>query len=120
MSRHCINRAFTEKPFSKPSFIGQRKATIQSFFLFFFRALTLYLHAHSNLDAHTSQLFTEFISKSGFYPKSFRGVTTDALPHIEGIVQCNIFIYDFDIKEGDYVGELTNKIIGKVDKIVNF
>ena len=32
--------------------------------LCFFRALTLYLHCHSNLDAHTSQPFTEFISKS--------------------------------------------------------
>ena len=31
-----------------------------------FRALTMYLHGHSNIDVHTSQLFTDFISKSGY------------------------------------------------------
>ena len=31
-----------------------------------FPALTMYLHDHINIDAHTSQFFTEFISKSGF------------------------------------------------------
>ena len=74
-----------------------------------FRALTMYLHGHSNLDAHTSQLFTEFISKSGYDPKNFRGVSIDDLPVVEGIVERNIFIYDFDIQEGEYVGELARR-----------
>ena len=26
-----------------------------------FRALTMYLHGHSTLDAHTSQMITEFV-----------------------------------------------------------
>ena len=34
-------------------------------------ALSMYLHGHSNLDAPTSQLFTEFMSKSGYDPKNF-------------------------------------------------
>ena len=33
-----------------------------------FRALTMYWHGHSKFDAHTSQLLTEFISKSGYDP----------------------------------------------------
>ena len=66
-----------------------------------FRALTLYLHGQSNLDAHTSQLFTEFLSKSGYDPKNFRGVSIDDLPLVEEIVERNIFIYDFDIQEGE-------------------
>ena len=66
-----------------------------------FRALTMYLHGHSNLDVHTSQLFTEFISKSGY----------DDLPVVEGIVERDIFIYDFDIQEGEYVGELARRSI---------
>ena len=59
-----------------------------------FRALTMYLHGHSNLDAHTSQLPKEFISKSGYDPKNFRGAAIDDLTHVEGIVERNIFIYD--------------------------
>ena len=83
-----------------------------------FRALTMYLHGHSNLDAHTSELFTEFISKSGDDPKNFRGVSVDDLPVVEGIVERNIFIYDFDIQEGEYVGELARRSIGKFEKTV--
>ena len=78
-----------------------------------FRALTMYLHGHINLNAHTSQLFTEFIAKSGYDPKNFRGVAIDELPLVEGIVERNVFIYDFDIQEGEYVGELARRSFGK-------
>ena len=44
-----------------------------------FRALIMYLHGHSSLDAHTSQLFTEFVSKSGYGPMNLRGVSIDDL-----------------------------------------
>ena len=78
----------------------------------------MYLPGHSNLDAHTSQLFTEFISKSGHDPKNFLGVAIDDLSLVEGIVERNIFIYDFDIQEGEYVGELARRSIGKFEKTV--
>ena len=83
-----------------------------------FRALTMYLHGNSKLDAHTSQLFTEFVSKSGCDPKNFRGVSIEDLPLVEGLVERNIFIYDFDIQEGDYVGELARRSIEKFKKTV--
>ena len=83
-----------------------------------FRALTMYLHGHSNLDSHTSQLFIEFKSKSGYDPKNFCGVAIDYLPLVEEIVERNIFIYDFDIQEGEYVGELARRSIGKFEKTV--
>ena len=83
-----------------------------------FRALTMCLDGHINLDAHTSQLFTEFITKSGYDPKNFHGVSIDDLPVVEGIVERNIFIYDFDIQEGEYVGELARRSIGKFKKTV--
>ena len=63
----------------------------------------MYLHGHSNFVAHTSQLFTEFVSKSGYDPKIFRGVSMDDLPFVEGLVERNIFIYGFDVQEGKYV-----------------
>ena len=81
-----------------------------------FRALTMYLNVHSNLDAHISQLLTEFMSKSGYVPKNFHGESTDDLPLVEGIVKRNIFIYDFDIQEGEYVRELAGRSIEKFEK----
>ena len=66
----------------------------------------MYLNGHKDLDSHTSKYFTEFKSKSGYDPKSFRGVSVEDLPVVDEIVQRNIFIYDFDIQEGEYVGEL--------------
>ena len=83
-----------------------------------FRALTMYLHGHISLDAHTSQLFTEFISKSGYDPKNFRGVSIDDLPLVEEKVERNIFIYEFDIQEGEYIGELARRSIGNFEKTV--
>ena len=83
-----------------------------------FRALAMYMNGHKNLDSHTSRYFTDFISKSGYHPKNFRGVSVEDLPVVEEIVQRNIFIYDFDIQEGEYVGELAQRSIGKFDKTV--
>ena len=37
---------------------------------------------------------------------------------VEEIVQSNIFIYDFDIQEGEYVGELARRSIKRFDKTV--
>ena len=83
-----------------------------------FRALAMYMNGHNDLDSHTSRYFTEFISKSSYDPKNFRGVSVEDLPVVEEIVQRNIFIYDFDIQEGEYVGELARRSIGRFDKTV--
>ena len=40
------------------------------------------------------------------------------LPVVEEIIGRNIFIYDFDIQEGEYVGELARRSIGRFDKTV--
>ena len=61
----------------------------------------MYLHGHNNLDAHTSQLFTELTSNSGYDSKKFRGVSIDDLPLVEEIVERNNFIYDFSFKKGN-------------------
>ena len=76
----------------------------------------MYLYSHSNLDAHTSQLFTEFVSKCGSDPKNFRGVSIDHLPFVEEIVERNMFIYNFDIQVGEYVGKSARQSIGKFEK----
>ena len=37
--------------------------------------------------------------------RNFEELSIDDLPLVEGIVERNIFHYDFDIQEGEYVGE---------------
>ena len=51
----------------------------------------MFLHGHSYLDALTTQLFTEFLSKSGYDPKNFCGVSIDGPPLVEEIVERNKF-----------------------------
>ena len=50
--------------------------------------------------------------------KIFRGISVEDLPFVEEIVQRNIFRHDFDIQEGEYVGELARRSIGSFDKTV--
>ena len=76
----------------------------------------MYMIGHNDLDSHTSRYFRGFISKPGYDTKMFRGVSLEKLPVVEKIVQKNIFIYDFDIQEGEYVGELARRSIGRFDK----
>ena len=76
------------------------------------------MNGQNDLDSQTSRYFTEFVSKSGYDPKSFCGVSVEDLPVFEQIVQRNIFIYDFDIQKGEYIGELARRSIGRFDKTV--
>ena len=81
-----------------------------------FRALAMYMNGHKVFDSNTSRYFTEFISKSGYDPKNFPEVSVEDLPVVEEIVQRNIFIYDFDTQEEEYLGELARRSIGRFDK----
>ena len=83
-----------------------------------FRALATHMNGRNDLESHTSRYFTDFTSKSGYDSKSFRGVSVEDLPVVEEIVQRNTFIYDFDIQEGEYVGKLARRSIGRFDKTV--
>ena len=88
--------------------------------LSFFLALAMYMNGNSDLDSHTSRYFTEFITKSGYDPKNFRGASIVDLPFVEEIVQRNNFIYDFDIQEGKYVGEQARRMLEDVTKQLNY
>ena len=80
----------------------------------------MYMNGHSDLYSLTSRYFTEFITKSAYDPKNFRGASVVDLPDVEEIVQRNTFIYDFDIQEGEYVGELARRILEDVIKQLNY
>ena len=72
-----------------------------------FRALAVNLHGITNLETSTSKIFNDFLEKLGCDPKQFRGVSMDNLPIFEDVAQKNIFIYDIDIEDGDFVGEVS-------------
>ena len=60
-----------------------------------FRALAMYMNGHKDLGSHTSRYFTNFISKSGYDPKNFLGVSVENLPVVEEIVQKKYFFLRF-------------------------
>ena len=83
-----------------------------------FRALAVHLHGTTILETSTSKIFNDFLEKSGCDPKQFRGVSMDNLPVVEDVVEKNIFIYDINIEDGDFVGELARRSIGKYENTV--
>ena len=83
-----------------------------------FRALAVHLYGADNLETSTSKIFNNFLEKLGCDPKQFCGVLMDNLPVVEDVVEKNIFIYDIDIKDGDFVGELARRSIGKYENTV--
>ena len=78
----------------------------------------MYMNGHKDLDSHTSRYFTELISKSGYDPKNFGVVSVEDLPAVEEFVHRKILIYDFDIQEDEYVGDLAQRSIGRFDKTI--
>ena len=85
-----------------------------------FRALATHLHGTTNLETSTSMIFIAFLEKTGCDPKQFRRVSMDNLIIVEDVVEKNTFIYDIDIEDGDFVGELARRSIGKYENTVKF
>ena len=83
-----------------------------------FRALANHLHGTANLETSTSMIFNNFFEKSGSDPKQFRGVSMDYLPIVEDVKEKNIFIYDIDFEDGDFLGELARRSIGNYKNTV--
>ena len=52
-----------------------------------FRALAMYMNGQHDLDSYIFRYFTEFITKSGYDPKNFRGGFVEDLPVVEKVVQ---------------------------------
>ena len=50
---------------------------------------------------------------------NFRGVSIDHLVFVENAIKHNIFIYDVDIVDGDFVGELARRSVEMYEKNIN-
>ena len=63
-------------------------------------------------DFGSKQIFYVFLEKLGCDPKQFHSALMDNLPIVEVVIEKNIFIYDIDIEDRDFVGEFARKSIG--------
>ena len=65
-----------------------------------------HLYGYAELETNAKNLFATFLHESGHDAINFRGVFIDHLRFVENAIKHNIFIYDIDIVDGDFVGEL--------------
>ena len=78
-----------------------------------FRALSLHLNGSSDLETNTQSIFAKFIEKASYDAEHFRGVSFPDLHLVEEVIGQNIFIYDFDTEDGEFIGELARRSLGK-------
>ena len=84
-----------------------------------FRALTLHLDRNQKLEEETSKIFNLFVSTMDELSLSqFQGVYMKDIPIIEQLLFLNILLYDFDIVEGNNVGELVWRKLPKYENTV--
>ena len=57
-----------------------------------FRAPVVHLHGSTNLETPTSNVFNDFLEKSGCDPKRFCGVPMDKLSIVENIVNKCLYL----------------------------
>ena len=63
-----------------------------------------------------TKIFHNFVTASGCDPEHFAGVSFDQIPIIEELIKQNIFVYDFDIEDGEIIGELVRRSVERCDK----
>ena len=76
-----------------------------------FRAVAVHLYGSAELETNAAKLFCDFLHESGHDAINFRGVSMHHLVFVENAITHNIFIYDIDIEDGDFVGELARRSI---------
>ena len=74
-----------------------------------FRAIAIHLFGSVDVELQAIKIFHNFVTASGCDPESFTGVSCDQIPIIEEQIKQNIFIYDFDIEDGEIIGELVRR-----------
>ena len=83
-----------------------------------FRALALHLHGNERLEEETSKLFNLFlVNSTNPDPSKFQGVCMDVIPSVEDIVGINIFIYDIDLIDGEWLGNLHDEASKSMKRI---
>ena len=84
--------------------------------MFFFRAIAIHLIGSVDVEPNATKIFHSFVTASDCDPESFTGVSFDQIPVIEELIKQNIFIYDFDIEDGEIIGELVRCSVERYDE----
>ena len=78
-------------------------------YLWLLSAIAIHLFRSVDVETNATKIFHHFVTASGCDPENFAGVSLDQIPLIEKIIKQNIFIYDFDIEDGEIIGELVRR-----------
>ena len=77
-------------------------------------SLALHIHGNERLEELTSNLFNQFLEKTGATDRAFlRGVCWEDIAAVENTVQVDIFLYDLDVVVGSMIGDLARWSLGK-------
>ena len=110
----CIDAVLLEQLLRrsyKNCLVSKGYAEIYIDYLCLFRAIAVLLNGSSELETNAKYLFSAFLHESGHDAINFRGVSIDHLVFFENAISHNIFIYDTDIVDGDFVGKLARRSI---------
>ena len=88
-------------------------------YLCLFRAIAVHLYGSLELEINANKLFCAFLHESGHDAINFRGLSNDHLVVVESAINHNIFIYNIDIVDGDFNGELPRRSIEMYEKNIN-
>ena len=78
-----------------------------------------HLNGSSELETNAKDLLSAFLHESEHDAINFRGVSVYHLVFVENAIKHNIFIYDIDIVDGDFVGELARRCVEMYEKNIN-
>ena len=84
-----------------------------------FRALALHLHGYQRLEEETPTDFKVFLSGIDRLSLSqFQEVDMEDIPNFEELLLCNILLYDIDIVEENFIGEIARRSMQKEENTV--
>ena len=110
----CIDAVLPEQLLRRPDvncLVSNGYGETYKDYLCLFRAIAVHLYGSSELETNAANLFSAFLHECGHDAINFWGVSIDHLVFVENAIKHNIFIYDIDIEEGEFVGELDTTTI---------
>ena len=118
----CIDAVLPEQLLRRPDvncLVSNGYGETYKDYLCLFRAIAVHLYGSSELETNAANLFSAFLHESGHDAINFRGVSIDHLVFVENAIKHNIFIYDIDIEEGEFVGELARRSVEMYERNIN-
>ena len=109
----CIDAVLPEQLLRRPDvncLVSNGYGETYKDYLCLFRAIAVHLYGSSELETNAANLYSAFLHESGHDAINFRGVSIDHLVFVENAIKHNIFVYDIDIEEGKFVGELARSV----------